>query len=293
MPATEPQIDPGHPAGATGLSVTFWGVRGSAPVSGPNHETFGGSTVCLEVNAGQNRLIVDAGSGLRRLGLMLQHRSISTVDILLTHLHMDHLIGLMTFAPVFQQGASVTVHAPILTDTAPETSLNSLLGAPYSPVRPRDTGADFTVRSFRPGETITVSGQAVRTLLLAHPGGACAYRITHEDRGVAIVTDHEHTSGQPEPALAEFCSGADLILYDAHWDEAIDYERHRGWGHSTWQAGLRLLHAANARRLGCIHHAPEATDAMLFEREVRLRQQHAASFLAREGKTVHLAPSRS
>jgi phosphoribosyl 1,2-cyclic phosphodiesterase len=289
MSGADPSICPASPDNPTGLSVTFWGVRGSAPVSGPGYEAFGGSTMCLELAADGHRLILDAGSGLRKVGLMLQDEEVLTVDILLTHFHMDHLMGLMTFAPLFQKGAVVTIYAPVLMDILPEATLDCLLNTPYSPIKPNDTGASVVVKSFCPGETITVSGLAVQTIRLSHPGGACGYRVAYGGQSVAVIIDHEHVAGQPEQGLVEFCSGVGLLLYDAPWDEAIDYEPHRGWGHSTWQAGLRLMHAADARCLGCLHHAPEATDDILFGREAQLRQQHPPSFLAREGETVRLA----
>jgi phosphoribosyl 1,2-cyclic phosphodiesterase len=280
---------PSTSGGAPGLSVTFWGVRGSAPVSGAGHHIFGGGTMCLEIRANQHRVIIDAGSGIRQLGRMMQQQKASATDILLTHFHIDHVMGLMTFAPLFQKGASITLHAPILQAGNPEAMLPGLLGAPLFPMSAGEAGARFTIKGFHPGESVSVPGLDIQTTGLSHPGGACGYRVAHGGRSVTIVLDHEHGSPLHEPALVQFCSGSDLILYDAPWDEDMDYEPHRGWGHSTWQAGLRLLRASGARRLGCLHHAPEALDATLLEREALLRKQHAASFFAREGATVHLS----
>jgi phosphoribosyl 1,2-cyclic phosphodiesterase len=270
------------------MSITFWGVRGSAPVSGRDYMVFGGSTMCLEIEAGGRRVIVDAGSGIRQLGEKLHDQKVSNVDIVLTHFHLDHVMGLTTFSPLFQKGVSVTVHAPILQDDHPEAILHRLLGEPYFPVPMKNAGASFSIQGFHTGETIPLAGHTIRTASLSHPGGACGYRIDANGRSVAVITDHEHGSVRPDPALVSLCIGVDLILYDAQWDEDLDYEAHRGWGHSTWQAGLRLMQAANAGRLGCLHHAPEATDEVLLKREARLSQIHRASFFAREGRTVIL-----
>jgi phosphoribosyl 1,2-cyclic phosphodiesterase len=277
-----------NPAAASGLSVSFWGVRGSAPVFGASYQVFGGNTMCLEVNAGNRRVIVDAGSGIRRLGQKLQQDKVLTTDIVLTHYHMDHLMGLMTFAPLFAKGAAVTIHAPILENRHPEVVLNSLLCAPFFPMAAKDAGASFAIHGFHPGEPIALANLDIRTTCLSHPGGACGYRIGNSAGSIAILMDHEHASERPDASLVRFCSGADMILYDAHWDEDIDYEPHRGWGHSTWQAGLRLMHVAEARRLGALHHAPDAADTMLLERDSRLRKAHPGSFFAREGDTVSL-----
>lgn len=272
----------------TGLSVTFRGVRGSAPVAGREYMVFGGSTMCLEVEAGDSRVILDAGSGIRQLGQKLREHKVSNIDIVLTHYHLDHVMGLTTFSPLFQKGVSVTVHAPILQDDHPEAILHRLLGEPFFPVPMKNAGASFTIRGFQIGDIIPLAGHTIRTASLSHPGGACGYRIDANGRSIAVITDHEHSSLVPDPALVALCNGVDMILYDAHWDEDLDYEAHRGWGHSTWQAGLRLMQAAGAGRLGCLHHAPEATDDVLLKREARLRQVHQACFFAREGEKIVL-----
>jgi phosphoribosyl 1,2-cyclic phosphodiesterase len=277
-----------RPASETGdaLSITVWGARGSASVSGPDVLEFGGSTLCFEIAAGGRRLIVDAGTGLQRLGASLAETPAVRVDILLTHLHIDHVIGLMAFAPLFNSDASVTVHAPILEDRDPAEALLRLICEPYFPMSPGEAGADFAIRGFAPGAGLHVAGFAIGTVALNHPGGACGYRIAAPAGSVAIITDHEHRGAAAEPALADFCRGVDLLLYDAAFDEAEDYAKHRGWGHSTWQAGLRLREAAGAARLGCIHHAPAATDATLRAREAALKDVHAAGFFAREGERL-------
>jgi phosphoribosyl 1,2-cyclic phosphodiesterase len=274
------------PAAASGLSVSFWGVRGSAPVFGANHQVFGGNTMCLEISAGERRVIVDAGTGIRQLGRKLQQDKVSITDIMLTHYHMDHLMGLMTFAPLFEKSATVTIHAPILDKRHPETILHGLLDAPFFPMAVKDAGASFAIHGFHPGEAFALADLDIRTTCLPHPGGACGYRIGHDAGSVAVIMDYEHASDRPDASLVRFCSGSDLILYDAHWDDNVDYLAHRGWGHSTWQAGLRLMHEAGVRRLGAVHHAPGATDDTLLEREGRLRKAHPASFFAREGETL-------
>jgi phosphoribosyl 1,2-cyclic phosphodiesterase len=270
----------------TPLSVTFRGVRGSASVFGAEYASFGGSTMCLEMTGGGRRVIVDAGTGIHKLGWTLVREGALQVDILLTHFHVDHVIGLMSFAPLFRTGARVTVHAPILDQDQPADILPRLFAKPFFPIAPGDMGASFEIRGFRPGEAWTVAGFDVRTTGLSHPGGACGYRIGYEGRSIAVVTDYEHQAEEPDDALAAFCAAADLLLYDAPWDEATDYAQRRGWGHSTWQAGLSLLRASSARRLGCIHHAPDSTDELLVEREAALQKLHREGFFAREGNTL-------
>lgn len=244
--------------------------------------------MCLEVEAGESRVILDAGSGIRQLGHKLRQQRVLNIDIVLTHFHLDHILGLVTFSPLFQAGTSVTVHAPILQNKHPEPNLNRLLGEPFFPILMTDAGSSFSIRGFQLGDVISLAGLDIRTTGLSHPGGACGYRIDANGRSIAVITDHEHDSVRPEPSLVGLCQEADMILYDAHWDEDMDYDAHLGWGHSTWQAGLRLVQAAGAARLGCLHHAPDATDRDLQDREARLRQHGSAHFFAREGETVEI-----
>lgn len=244
--------------------------------------------MCLEVQAGKHRVILDAGTGIQQLGWALRRSNIRQTDILLSHFHMDHLMGLMTFAPLFQQGATVTLHAPILEEGDPVPHLHRIIDTPFFPLKRGETGASFVIKSFHPGDDLLLPGFAIQTTELSHPGGACGYRINHREQSVTVIADHEHASRDPGSKLADFCAGSDMILYDAHWDESVDYDAHQGWGHSTWQAGLRLLQASGAAKLGCVHHAPWATDQTLGEREAALQLQHPASFFAREGQSLEL-----
>jgi len=270
------------------LSVACWGVRGTAPVSGKDVLAFGGDTQCIEIFCGDSRVIIDAGSGLLGLGRELAHKRAPRVDILLTHFHLDHVMGLMSFAPLFQRGTVIRLHAPILEAGPPRIALARFLDTPFFPFKPEEAGADFAIRAFRPGARFDVGGMQVSTCGLNHPGGACGYRIENGGRSVAVVADHEHGVAETDMLLGGFCAGADLLLYDAHWDEDIDYEAHRGWGHSTWQAGERLRVASGARRLGCLHHPPSATDSMLLQRQNRLSAAHPAGVLLRQGDLIRL-----
>jgi phosphoribosyl 1,2-cyclic phosphodiesterase len=279
-------ILPHSQAPLSDLAATFWGVRGSAPVFGPEHAVFGGSTMCVEIGVDDSRIIVDAGSGIHKLGRRLRKLDERNVDILLTHYHIDHIMGLAAFPPLFRKGTTVTLHAPILEGRMPVAALTQLFSAPLFPVGLDEVGATVAIRAFRPGESFRLGNLEIGTILLRHPGGACGFRATRGRNSIAVIADCEHATPDPDPGLRDFCAGAGLLLYDSHWDETRDYAQHRGWGHSTWQAGLRLARAAGAGRLGCIHHAPEATDAALLEREGRLRAEHAESFFAREGDKV-------
>ena len=275
-------------AAVPGFAITFWGVRGSIPVSGAEFNIFGGDTMCFEIMLDNQRIIVDAGSGLRRLGSTMTAVGVNEAAILLTHLHLDHVIGLTVFEPMFSSGGRVGMQAPLLAGSALRKSLGQLLDEPFFPIPLERMPGDISCASFTPGETITCGNHRIRTLGLNHGVGASGYRFDHGGKALVIVTDHEHSGDRPDPELVAFCTGADLIVYDAMWDETVDFTQHIGWGHSSWQAGLRLVRAADARCLACVHHAPAQTDAALEEREARLKSLHPPSFFARQDDRISL-----
>ncbi len=257
-------------------------------MSGRRHLAFGGETVCIDVVAGSRRVIVDAGSGLAALGRRLAEQPRSETDIVLSHFHLDHLLGFMSFSPLYQPGSSVRLHAPILEGVEPEKALAGLFDRPFFPMSAHEAGAAFSIRAFTPGDRLSIGGFSVATCALSHPGGACGYRIEHAGRAVVVALDHEHGATDIDRGLEAFCSGADLLLYDATWDERVDYEPHRGWGHSTWQAGLALVQRAGADRLVCLHHAPSSDDGVLLKREKALQALAPQSLFARQDQTLVL-----
>ena len=271
------------------LGIRFLGVRGSIPVSGREYAEFGGATMCQEILIGQTAIIVDAGSGIRRLGLDIMGGPRKSCHILLTHLHLDHVIGLTAFAPFFAQGFACTIHGPSDDSHPLRDALRRLFSEPLFPVPLDALASPPLLFGFVPGAgELHVGGHQVRTVMLNHGIGANGYRFDHCGRSIVILTDHEHHGTTPDPSLVTFCRNAELIVYDAMWDEAVDYEQHVGWGHSTWQAGVALLKASGARRLACVHHAPEATDEILRERERALTEASPGSFFARQGQFISI-----
>lgn len=269
------------------LSVTFWGVRGSAVTPGPTTLEYGGNTTCIEIMAGERRVIVDAGSGITALGTAMREEPPGRIDILLSHLHHDHIEGLFFFAPLFVPGVEITLHCGNLGGESPETALRQCYSPPLFPLGFDDVPARVDFHGFRAGETLDLGGLAVRTHPLRHPGGATAYRIDHEGAAVAVLTDGEHSGDEPDPALVAFAAGADLVIYDAMWAQE-DYAPHRGWGHSTPQMGAALVRAANAGRLACIHHAPHYDDERLARIEAEIAAVSPGAFLAREGMRLDI-----
>lgn len=272
------------------FGIRFWGTRGSIPVSGAPYVHFGGDTTCFEIRIAGHRIIVDAGSGLRRLGQAMAAAGEGDATLLFSHLHLDHVIGLTAFAPLWGMPGSIAMHVPAPAEVDPAAQFSPLFNEPFFPVSFAQAPSQVVVSRFLPGKRLDIAGLDIATIPLQPETRAAGFRFRHGGRTLVILTDYEHAAGAPDRKLAAFCRGADLIVYDAMWDEATDYEPHRGWGHSTRQAGLRLLVAAGAKRLACVHHPPGLSDSMLEAREAKLVEQHPESFYARQDDLVILIP---
>lgn len=270
------------------FSVRFWGTRGSIPVFGPQVCEFGGNTICIEIALGGQSFIVDCGSGALGLGQAILAEGQRSASMLLTHFHLDHVIGLAGFAPLFDPSFALSLRAPHQPGIGLEQSLKLLFEEPLSPIGFATLPAALDIAGFQAGEDVTLGAAVVRTVALRHGQATSGYRFDHSGRAFVVLTDHEHAGDDPDPALVRFCAGADAIAYDAMWCADSDYRCHRGWGHSTWQAGLALMRAAGARRVVCLHHSPTADDALLRSRSEQLAAQAPGSFFARDGDTLVL-----
>jgi phosphoribosyl 1,2-cyclic phosphodiesterase len=271
--------------------VRFWGVRGSVPVDAPEFARVGGRTSCVEMRCGEGIFLFDAGSGLQAAGLQFEKEGLKRFDLLLTHCHYDHIMGLPFFKPFFNEDAEVTIRSGHLRRwKATEYIVSNLMKRPFFPVGPSIFKAKVEYEDFMPGDTIKSAGDVrIATHLLNHPGGAVGYRVSHGERSAAYITDMEHVPGEIEPKLIEFIRGADLVIYDAAYTDA-DFEQHRGFGHSTWQQGIRLCKAAGVERLALFHHSQYRTDEELEDIERAAQTELPGTFLARQDLVITLSP---
>lgn len=274
----------------TSPTIRFWGVRGSFACATSEALEYGGNTSCMEVTpAGdqpETTVIVDAGSGIMPLGYSRPWLADQRVDLLLTHLHHDHIAGLPFFKAMFTQGLELHIWCGNLDGQSAEEALERMFSPPLFPLRLRDLPARIIHHGFRAGETIDIAGQKVRTHLLRHPSGCTGYRFNGSSGSLAIITDVEHEPGAPCPELAGFCRGASAMVYDMMFDEAT-YTRCRGWGHSTSEAAVALGAAAEVHRIVGFHHSPWDNDAVMAARERQLAELWPESVMAREGMILN------
>ena len=276
------------------MLVRFWGTRGSIACPGPDTTVYGGNTACIEVRCGDRLIVLDAGSGLRPFGRQLAKASEPLdLDLLLSHCHVDHLIGLPFFQPAFNKTTSMRLWAGHLSPRDHlEGMLAQLMVPPLLPITPKTFRADITYRDFPAGDQLDLGGGVlVQTAALNHPGGATGYRIGYRGCAVAYVTDHEHQPGGPEADLVELVRDADLMIYDSTFTPE-EYLNRIGWGHSTWEAGVALAEQGGAKSLALFHHDPARDDEALDHIEREAAGKRPSTFAAREGQvlTFHAPP---
>jgi phosphoribosyl 1,2-cyclic phosphodiesterase len=280
------------------MRVKLWGVRGSIPVPGRQAAGFGGNTSCVGVTTDDGtELILDAGSGIRELGLALAGRC-SHPHVLLTHLHLDHIQGLMFFAPLFDPAAEVTVWGPPAAGRALRERLGRFISNPLCPVEIRELPARVNFRDV-PSEPWRIGDVEVSASLVSHRGPTLGYRLEGDGASLCYLPDHEPGLGQDlTKGMADWISGhalaagASLLIHDCQYADA-EYGSHRGWGHSRVSDTLAFAHRAEAARTLLFHHDPSHDDATLEaiggEAASRWNGHGGTVEMAREGGVLELA----
>lgn len=272
------------------FGVKFWGVRGSIPVSSPRHVKYGGNTSCLEMIAGDRRFILDAGTGIRALGDEFARRGAREIDLLLTHTHWDHISGFPFFAPAYDPACTIHIRAGhLMGNGSIREVLSSQMAHPMFPVPLEAMRARLVFEDFAAGDSFDLYPEVdIRTAPLSHPNRATAYRIEFAGRSICYVTDTEHVPGRLDERIAALVQGADLMIYDSTYTEE-EFVAKTGWGHSTWNEGVRLCRAAGVGRLALFHHEPDHDDAFMERLEAEAKAAWPGCFAARDGMTVTIA----
>lgn len=277
------------------MRVCLWGTRGSIASAGPETVRYGGNTACAEVEGRDGTIVVlDAGTGVRRVGAT--YKEPRRLDILLTHLHMDHIQGLGFFGPFFERDFEVHVWGPPSTTQDLRTRLTRYLSPPLFPVRLRDVAARLELHDAPMGR-FQIGGLEITAQTVIHPGQTLGYRISDGPSTMTYLPDHEPAlgvNGMPDQtdwmSGHDLARGADLLLHDAQYT-ADEYEQRVGWGHSRVTDAVDLARMAGARRLVTFHHDPAHSDETLDEMlaTARSRANGALEVLpGREGETFRI-----
>ncbi len=239
--------------------LTYWGVRGSIPIPGPTTVRYGGNTSCLELEAGETRVIIDAGTGARLLGMKL--KKAEELHLIFTHLHWDHIQGFPFFIPIYRSDFKIHIYAGHKADMSLEDVLKGQMQEPNFPVKLGGLPAHLTFNEVHQGEVLSLPGTTVRTLGLNHPNGALGLRFEREGRALVHLTDHEHTP-EWEDTLVEFCRDADVLSMDTMFTPE-NIGNFKGWGHSHWLHACEIATKANVKKLVLFHHDPNRDDQSL------------------------------
>jgi phosphoribosyl 1,2-cyclic phosphodiesterase len=275
------------------MRTSFWGVRGSFATARAAMLGVGGNTPCVAVELPDVHLVLDAGTGICALGDRLAVADRKPIHILLTHFHLDHIQGLLFFAPLFQPGRDVSIWAPHDRRHSPRARLAQYLSPPLSPVEISELRASVRFRECRAG-TWDIGGARVRAAPVLHRGPTLGFRIEHAGSTLAYLPDHEPAlSARLERAPLRWLSGAelardsDVLIHDAQFDDNR-YRMTRGWGHSTVGHAVRFADLVGAADLRLFHHDPSHDDATLerLEGDGRDLARHATVKLAREGEVL-------
>ncbi len=279
------------------MRLKFWGVRGSTPTPERRNSRYGGNTPCLEIRlANGTILVLDCGSGFRALGksLLRQFGEAPIVAyIFLTHFHWDHVQGIPFFLPLYKKGNAFFFHAVALKARELQNAVEGQMIWPYFPVDMSVMGA---VRNFYEigTDAIDVNGAIIRTAAMNHPQGCVAYRIEADGGVLVYATDTEPGSPTHDHNVREIAKGADIFIYDCQYTPEQLQNEKKGWGHSSWAAGVEIAEEAGVRQLAMFHHDPDHDDRTVDALLAKARARFAHSIAAAEGMVLDIpAPTET
>ena len=260
------------------MELTVLGARGSMAIGRADCMLYGGSTSCYMIRAGEDCIILDAGSGL----ISAPKEFAKPPLILLSHLHLDHVLGLGMYARLATPGLESFILVPAKTRREARENIDRLFSPPLWPITVLDLEGEVHVEPLR--LPLRRGKLSVEGLEGRHPGGCMIFKVRCGGKTIVYATDYEPDESSFD-ALTDFSQNADLLLYDAQYD-APEYARKKGFGHSTPEKGIELMERCGARRLLLIHHAPLRSDARMLAREAALGRDDVR--FAREGDVIRI-----
>ncbi len=283
------------------MKIFFGGVRGTTPRAAPRFTEFGGHTTCLLVTGTAGEvLMLDAGSGVQEVNPLLHDVDTHELLVLLTHLHLDHLMGLPTLGPLYDADWHVEIIAADQRTTKLADDLSRITTPPLWPIPLSDMGAHIKMREVPVSELATGSemlhwgGLEISGAAVPHPNGCVAWRVDEPSTGTAFVfatdTEWSAASEAQREGLLSLCRNpqpADLLIMDGQFTSE-QLPQYSGWGHSSAAEGMEVAQTAGVKRLLVTHHAPDSNDDQLLAMETDLQRLSPDAALARQGETIVL-----
>lgn len=245
------------------MVITCWGSRGSIPVSGKTCLKYGGDTTCVEIRTKSDDIvIIDAGTGVRRLGNRLIKEKRRKFHFIFTHAHWDHVMGFPYFKPLYLKSAEFRMHRCPFHSKFVETILSKVMAPPNFPVKYSDIKARMIYENACPTD-FEIGSLKVVPIPLSHPNSGSGYKFTEDGKTFVFLTDNElghvHRGGLPYEDYMEFSAGADLLIHDAEYTPQ-EYKTFVDWGHSVYTDVLKLAFEAGVKQLGLFHLNQDRTD---------------------------------
>jgi phosphoribosyl 1,2-cyclic phosphodiesterase len=245
------------------MIIRCWGARGSIPVSGKEYLRYGGDTTCIEIRTRDDKVvIVDAGSGIRRLGNNLLAENRHEYHMIFTHAHWDHLIGFPFFKPLHSQKTFIKMTGCPFAQASIKEMISRVMRPPNFPVKYSDIRADIDYQGAADA-TFTIGSMTVESIPLSHPNYGTGYRFIEDGKVFVFLTDNElaykHPGGLDYDDYCKFSAHADLLFHDAEYTEE-DYKSKKEWGHTVYTDALRLAFDAEVKTFVLFHHNQERTD---------------------------------
>ena len=277
------------------VTVKIWGSRGSIPSPGAEKNKYGGNTSCVELTYKDSCIILDGGSGIQKLGNEIGNKY-KTINILLTHLHLDHIIGLGFFAPLYNPKMKIKIWGPAAVNESLTHRLRRYFSPPIFPVRLNELPAEVDIIEINDTK-FNIDDFEVTAEYICHPGPTIGYRLKAGNAVIAYIPDHEPALASANfPYDPEWTSGfniaqhADILIHDAQFKNN-EYQSRLGWGHSSMKDALEFGKLAGVKKMIFFHHDPTHTDEELQQLFANTIQYHNTDFeveLGEEGKSYIL-----
>lgn len=270
------------------IEIGFWGVRGSVASPNRSHLKYGGNTACVAIRYQKRWLVLDAGTGIRNLGILLAKRK-EPITIFISHLHWDHIFGLPFFKPLHQKNRKIILAGPANTSHSFKSILAQVMRPPFFPIRPSRFQAKVRWLNLT-AKPVGWDSVRIEPRKVLHHQGTLGFRLIFpQGRKIIYVTDQELKSSDKK--FAKWIEGADLLIHDSQYDKK-SYAKKKGWGHSSFEVVLAMAIQAKVKHYCLFHHDPEAGDQLLEKRLILCRKDAKAKgsslkcSLAKEGSTI-------